>query len=89
MIARVNMYCIEIIRSQSKKKAFTKSCTKWADDLGKKEIEKDLTQMKKYCTTVRIIVHTQMKILRRRYVAILCPPHPLFFAYDDTTLRTA
>merc|ERR1712038_2226184 len=33
--------------SQSKKKAFTKSCTKWADDLGKKEIEKDLAQMKK------------------------------------------
>merc|ERR1712203_606583 len=48
--------------SQSKKKAFTKS----ADDLGKKEIEKDLNQMKKYCTTIRIIVHTQMKLLRRR-----------------------
>merc|ERR1712119_55787 len=48
--------------SQSKKKAFTK----WADDLGKKEIEKDLAQMKKYCTTIRVIVHTQMKILRRR-----------------------
>merc|ERR1712126_712223 len=32
--------------SQSKKKAFTKSCTKWADDLGKKEIEKDLAQIK-------------------------------------------
>merc|ERR1712126_263342 len=32
--------------SQSKKKAFTKSCTKWADALGKKEIEKDLNQMK-------------------------------------------
>merc|ERR1712010_442413 len=32
--------------SQSKKKAFTKSCTKWAEDLGKKEIEKDLNQMK-------------------------------------------
>merc|ERR1711955_37474 len=47
-------------------KAFTKSCTKWADDLGKKEIEKDLNQMKKYCTTIRIIVHTQMKLLRRR-----------------------
>merc|ERR1712014_120369 len=45
--------------SQSKKKAFTKSCTKWADDLGKKEIKKD-------CTTIRIIVHTQMKLLRRR-----------------------
>ena len=52
--------------SQSKKKAFTKSCTKWADDLGKKEIEKDLAQMKKYCSVIRIIVHTQMKILRRR-----------------------
>jgi len=48
--------------SQSKKKAFTKSCTKWADDLGKKEIEKDLAQMKKYCTAIRVIVHTQMKI---------------------------
>jgi len=52
--------------SQSKKKAFTKSCTKWADDLGKKEIEKELAQMKKYCTVIRLIVHTQMKILRRR-----------------------
>merc|ERR1712013_569771 len=52
--------------SQPKKKAFTKSCTKWADDLGKKEIEKDLAQMKKYCTTIRIIVHTQMKLLRSR-----------------------
>merc|ERR1712119_54467 len=52
--------------SNSKKKAFTKPGTKWADDLGKKEIEKDLAQMKKYCTTIRVIVHTQMKILRRR-----------------------
>merc|ERR1711860_97310 len=52
--------------SQSKKKAFTKSCTKWADDLGKKEIEKDLAQMKKYCTVIHVICHTQMKILRRR-----------------------
>ena len=53
-------------RSQSKKKAFTKSCTKWADDLGKKEIAKELAQMKKYCTVVRVIVHTQMKLLHRR-----------------------
>merc|ERR1712126_43967 len=52
--------------SQSKKKAFTKSCTKWADDLGKKEIEKELAQIKKYCSVIRVIVHTQMKILRRR-----------------------
>ena len=39
----------------------------WAD-LGMKEIEKELSQMKKYCTTIRIVVHTQMKILRRRFV---------------------
>merc|ERR1712181_49414 len=26
----------------------------------------ELNQMKKYCTTIRIVVHTQMKILRRR-----------------------
>merc|ERR1712051_920891 len=31
-----------------------------------KEIEKDLAQMKKYCTVIRVICHTQMKILRRR-----------------------
>merc|ERR1712035_270000 len=45
--------------SQSKKKAFTKSSTKWGDDLGKKEMEK-------YCTVIRVIVHTQMKLLHRR-----------------------
>jgi len=51
--------------SQSKKKAFTKSCIKWADDLGKKEIEKDLSQMMKYCTTILVILNTQMNILIR------------------------
>ena len=39
---------------------------KWTDDLGKKEIEKDLNQIKKYCSVVRMICHTQQKILRRR-----------------------
>ena len=53
-------------RSQSKKKAFTKSCLKWKDEFGKKEIEKDLAQMKKYCQAIRIICHTQQKLLRRR-----------------------
>merc|ERR1712123_191648 len=58
----------EVDRPGSKvnKKAFTKSCTKWADDLGKKEIEKELSQMKKYCSAIRLFVPTQMKILRRR-----------------------
>ena len=32
--------------SQCKKKTFTKFYTKWADDLGKKEIEKDLNQVR-------------------------------------------
>ena len=34
--------------------------------MGKKEIEKDLSQIKKYCSVVRLIAHTQQKILRRR-----------------------
>ncbi|XP_059093493.1 large ribosomal subunit protein uL3-like [Tigriopus californicus] len=52
--------------SKSKKKAFTKACKKWQEDLGKKEIEKELNQIKKYCSVVRIICHTQQKLLRRR-----------------------
>jgi len=52
--------------SKSKKKAFTKACKKWDDDLGKKEIEKELSQIKKYCAVVRIVAHTQQKLLRRR-----------------------
>ena len=38
--------------------------------------------MKKYCTVVRLIVHTQMKILRRRYEMAL---FGLSNIYDDTT----
>jgi len=52
--------------SGSKKKAYTKYTTKWSDPLGKKEIEKDLAKIKKYCSVVRVIAHTQMKILRKR-----------------------
>merc|ERR1712242_317541 len=52
--------------SKSKKKAFSKAQLKWGDELGKKEIEKDLSQIKKYCSVVRLIAHTQQKILRRR-----------------------
>merc|ERR1712158_200228 len=52
--------------SKSKKKAFSKASAKWKDDLGKKEIEKDLNQIKKYCTVVRVICHTQQQLLRRR-----------------------
>merc|ERR1712038_196851 len=52
--------------SKSKKKAFTKAQQKWSDELGVKEIEKELKQVKKYCSVVRAICHTQQKILRRR-----------------------
>merc|ERR1711892_972891 len=52
--------------SKSKKKAFTKACLKWKDEVGKKEIEKDLNQIKKYCQVVRVLCHTQQQLLRRR-----------------------
>jgi len=52
--------------SKSKKKAFTKASMKWKDEAGKKEIERDLAQIKKYCEVVRLITHTQQKLLRKR-----------------------
>merc|ERR1712184_192728 len=36
------------------------------DEVGKKEIEKDLAQIKKYCEVVRLVAHTQQKLLRKR-----------------------
>jgi len=51
---------------KSKKKAFTKASKKWQDDLGKRVIEKDLKAIKRYCKVVRVIAHTQMKLLRQR-----------------------
>jgi len=51
---------------KSKKKAFTKYSKKWKDDFGKKEIEKDFTKMVKYCQVIRVIAHTQMKLLKKR-----------------------
>ena len=44
---------------RSKKKAFTKYVKKYAD--GKKAIDRDLERIRKYCTVVRVLVHTQMK----------------------------
>jgi large subunit ribosomal protein L3e len=51
---------------KSKKKAFTKYAKKWQDPAGKREIEKDLAKIKKYCTVVRVLAHTQMKLMHRR-----------------------
>jgi large subunit ribosomal protein L3e len=49
---------------RSKRKAFTKSSKKWSDDNGKKSIERDLEKMKKYCKVIRVLVHTQQKLIR-------------------------
>merc|ERR1712142_27262 len=51
---------------KAKKKAFSKACRKWQDEDGQKQIEKDFQQMKKYCKVIRIIAHTQMKLLPLR-----------------------
>ncbi|KAL7860377.1 hypothetical protein AOLI_G00167260 [Acnodon oligacanthus] len=51
---------------KSKKKAFTKYCKKWQDDTGKKQLEKDFILMKKYCSVIRVIVHSQMRLLPLR-----------------------
>jgi large subunit ribosomal protein L3e len=46
---------------KAKKKAFTKYVAKYAD--GKKQIEAELAQMKKHCTTIRVLAHTQIRKL--------------------------
>merc|ERR1712055_495795 len=50
---------------RSKKKAFTRASKKWQED-GAKEIEHDLAKIKKYCKVIRVLVHTQMKLLKKR-----------------------
>merc|ERR1712154_758630 len=52
--------------SKTNKKAFTRYARKWADDAGKKQIETDLNKIKKYCKVVRVLAHTQTKLLRKR-----------------------
>jgi len=51
---------------RSKKKAFTKYTKKWQDEQGKKEIEKEFNKMKKYCNVIRVIAHTQIKLMKKR-----------------------
>merc|ERR1712150_154479 len=51
---------------RAKKKAFSKNSKKWQDETGKKEIERDFNKMKKYCKVIRVIAHTQMKLLKKR-----------------------
>jgi len=48
----------------SKKKAFTKYAAKYAGD--GKSIKVQLDRIKKHCTVVRAIVHTQLSLLNQR-----------------------
>ena len=52
---------------KSKKKAFTKYAKKHAENSGK-PINRELERIKKYCTVVRVLAHTQIsKTSRRRH----------------------
>jgi len=48
----------------SKKKAFTKYASKYADN--GKGIQTELRRIKRYCSVVRVIVHTQLRLLNLR-----------------------
>jgi len=45
----------------SKKKAFTRYAKKYTEESGKKAIDSQLAKIKKYCTTIRVIAHTQVR----------------------------
>jgi large subunit ribosomal protein L3e len=47
---------------RSKQKAFTKYAKKWTEDKGK-AIDKEIARMKKYCSVVRVIAHTQTRLI--------------------------
>jgi len=52
---------------RSKKKAFTKYAKKYADEKSKKEsIDRELARIKKYCSVVRVIAHTQIRKINLR-----------------------
>ena len=46
-------------RYKAKKKAFTKYVAKYSD--GKKTLEEELNVLKKHCTVIRVLAHTQIK----------------------------
>jgi len=51
---------------RSKKKAFQKYAKKWEDPAGQKEISRDFAKMSKYCSVIRVLAHTQMKVMHHR-----------------------
>lgn len=51
---------------RAKRKAFTRYAKKWQDPAGKADIERELAKMKKYCSVIRVVAHTQQKLLKKR-----------------------
>jgi large subunit ribosomal protein L3e len=51
---------------RAKKKAFSKYAKKYADEKGKESIQAELNRMKKYCSVIRVIAHTQTDKLNLR-----------------------
>jgi len=51
---------------RSKKKAFTKYAKKYSTPEGKKGIEREIEKIAKYCSVVRVIAHTQIRLLKLR-----------------------
>merc|ERR1712113_566173 len=51
---------------KSKRKAFKTTSKQSTDEAGVREINRDLDKIKKYCTVVRVIAHTQMRLLKTR-----------------------
>ena len=59
---------------KSKKKAFTKYAKKWSKEAGpSSELKVELERMKRYCTVIRAIAHTQIhKVQLRQKKAHVC-----------------
>jgi len=51
---------------RSKKKAYTKYAKKYTTDKGKASIEREYQKLAKYCTAIRVIAHTQIRLLNIR-----------------------
>ncbi|XP_022762764.1 60S ribosomal protein L3-like isoform X2 [Durio zibethinus] len=49
---------------KSKKKAFTKYSKKFETEDGKKDIQLQLEKLKKYCTVIRVLAHTQIRKMK-------------------------
>jgi large subunit ribosomal protein L3e len=49
---------------RSKKKAFSKYSLKWKETDPRKSVQRDFDRIRKYCTVVRVLAHTQVHLLK-------------------------